>query len=75
MYQTQLIMKKISLKKIPNSWGHQVYDKSYRKLFKDHKMDLLNHKVGQSFLERFVRTYVKKARLKNRLNRMIAAHH
>jgi hypothetical protein len=64
-------MEKLKLKNIPNSWGHQVYNRSYRKFLRDHQLDLNNHLFERGFLEKFVSKHLSKAKLKNRLNKMI----
>jgi hypothetical protein len=58
-----------SLTNTPNAWGHQVYENRFRKMKKDHQLDLINHTYHRGFIERFKHTYISGVYLKNRLNR------
>ena len=62
-------MNKLHVRDIPNSWGHQRYNRIFRTLLKDHQIDLNNHKTTKSFIEKFVNTYIKKQKLVNRINK------
>ncbi len=57
------------LKNLPNCWGHQMYMKKFRKILKDHQIDLNNKHVTPGFIEKFVNRYVRKKFLRNRMNK------
>ena len=59
---------KKTMEETPNAWGHQVYNNHFRKMQKDHQMDLNNHTYQRGFIEKFTNTYVKGVHLKNRMN-------
>jgi len=59
---------KANIESTPNTWGHQVYEHQFRKMKKDHQMNLNNHTCNKGFIEKFTTTYVTGAHLKNRLN-------
>jgi hypothetical protein len=57
-----------SIEATPNTWGHQVYEHQFRKMKRDHQLDLNNHTYHRGFIERFKNTYVNGVHLKNRMN-------
>jgi hypothetical protein len=38
----------------PNCWGTQEYDTTIRELYKDHQIDINNHKDHYAFIQKFV---------------------
>ena len=57
-----------SIESTPNTWGHQLYERKFRKMKKDHQLDLNNHTYHRGFIERFKDTYMNGVQLKNRIN-------
>ena len=68
LFYLKLKKRTNSIESTPNGWGHQVYNHRFRKIKKDHQLDLNNHTYNRSFIERFANTYVNCAHLKNRIN-------
>lgn len=52
----------------PNCWGEQEYDNTIRTLYKDHQIDINNHKANYAFVQKFVVTYLDGIRLKKGKN-------
>ncbi len=59
---------KPNIESTPNTWGHQVYEHQFRKMKKDHQMNVNNHTCNKGFIEKFTSTYVTGVHLKNRIN-------
>ena len=57
-----------SIQSTPNTWGYQVYQYKFRKIKRDHQLDLNNHTYQKGFIERFTSTYMNCIHLKNRIN-------
>lgn len=66
-YDTRGII--FSSNQIPNGWGRQVYNRRYRRLYKDKQIEVNNGRKNYSFIVRFVKQNISGSRLRNRLNR------